>query len=165
LQNTLNEQNYDEFVSYFQGTFRREVILELIRKRVSSDNKMLEEFKAVLEYMTFLGRNYLEREELDRLQDAINFRLNRLENYSHDYFAINFFMCKSQTKTIMDELESTRYYYPMNLLKDLKNLILAIERGEAESYHLADEAQDLITRQIKLIRENQDKLKDLNSEN
>lgn len=161
-QGTLNEENYLEFVEYFQQSFKIGIVMEMLRKRISSNRKNLEEFKAVLEYMTLLGRTYFEHDELDRLQESVNFRLNRLEHYSPEYFAKHFFLLKSRNKQLMEDMVSARYYYPKGVFKELKNLVLAIERGEAESTHLEVEAKDIIDRQLKMIKENQEKIRNLN---
>lgn len=156
---TLNEGNYREFISYLQATYDVEVVLDIIRIRIADDKEQKEEYKALLEYMTFMGREYIEEDEFERLQHSINFRLNLLKNYNIDYFCKHFFLLKNHAKLLPDEYQSNRYFFPAKLLKDMKNLVLMIERGETHSLHLQSEAKNLIRRQMKLIQLNQNKLK------
>ena len=157
----LTKENYQEFIYYLQESYDKDIVLDLVRVRVLDDREKREEFKALLEYATFLGRNYFEIDEIERLEDAINFRLNLLKNYGRDYFCRNFLLLKNHVKIIPDEFSTHTYYIPTELLKEMKNLILHIERGQSHSVQVQHEARNVIRKQLEIIRRNQERLQNL----
>ncbi len=160
----LNKDNFQEFVEYLQQSYDPNILLDVLRLRVIDDQEKRNEFKALLEYMTFAGRNYFEEDEFERIQRAIDFRLNVLKNYSTEYFSRNFFLLQNQIKIFPEEYHSVKYFYPYKMYKDLKNLILSIERGESHSLSLQCDARDVIQRQLRLIKQNEKKLNELKGE-
>jgi hypothetical protein len=156
--NTLNSDNYQDFIDYFLSSYNSELIISLLRNRILISKEQFKEFKAILEYMTFSGRNDIEEQELGRLEKAINFRLNLLKNYNVDYFCKNFCILENQAKIFPKEFQTGRFFYPLNLFKDMKNLILRLERERDKTQHIQHEGKDLISRQLELLKENQETL-------
>jgi hypothetical protein len=125
--NQLNYSNYKDFVEYLKFFYHKQTIIDIIRIRIIKDDEKKEEIKAILEYLTLLNRNFIQDEEIDHIQEAINFRLNKLKNYNIDYFIKNFLLLRNLTR-LNEGFPSLKHFYPEDFIKDLKNLILEIER-------------------------------------
>ena len=74
---------------------------------------------------------------------------------------LNFFLLKNQAKILPEEFSSGQYFYPEKLLKEMKNLVLSIERGDSKSEHVQHEARGLLRRQLEAIKLNQERLQNL----
>ncbi|MGM5488728.1 MAG: hypothetical protein ACQESG_07290 [Nanobdellota archaeon] len=160
-QGELTKENFQSFVEYLQQSYDPNILLDVLRLRIVDDEEKRSEFKALLEYMIFSGRNYFEEDEFERIQRAIDFRLNCLKNYSSEYFTRNFFLLQNQIRLFPEEYHSIKYFFPYKIFKDVKNLILSIERGESHSLSLQSDARDIIQRQLRLIKQNEKKLNEL----
>ncbi len=158
---SINRDNFADFVDYLHITYDRDVILDILKARITYDKEKKEEFKALLEYMTFNARDYIEEDELDRLEKAINFRQNLLKNFNIEYFMINFFILKNFPRLFPEEYHSPKYFYNHKFIKDMKNLVLDIERDKAHSLHVRSDAGNMVHRQLKLIQENQKHISEL----
>jgi hypothetical protein len=156
--NSITPENYQEFIDYFINSYNPEFILALLKSRIIHSKEVFTELKAILEYMTFLGRNYIKEQELGRLEKAMNFRLNILKNYNLGYFFKHFFILENQAKIYPKDLQTGRYFYPIILFKDMKNLVLQLDRDREHSHHVQHEGKDLISRQLQLLKQNQETL-------
>lgn len=158
---SLNKDNYGEFISLLHRSFSRENIIGVIRRRIKYNSELRKELKSVLEYLTFVGREYFEEDELDKLQEAMNFRLNKLKNYSFDYFMTNFFIQQGNVIPMSEKYDGVRYSYPSYFIRDLKNLLLSMESSDKEDKEVEEDAKVLLHKQFNRIQNLQKSLEKL----
>jgi hypothetical protein len=123
-QKKLGKNNFSEFILLLKKNYEFKYLLKIIKKKLVLDQEKKVELYAIIEYMTFQGKNEFEESDLDNLQDALNFRLNRLKSYSFDYFISNFFIVKGQSILLSEDYNSTKYFYSDKIVKELKNLLV-----------------------------------------
>jgi hypothetical protein len=158
----LRKEKFNDFIKALRKGYDRAVILRVVKKRVLYNLEKRVELCSLLEYMTFTGRTYFEEDELERLQDALNFRLNKLKNYTFDYFIMNFFLQKMDIIPMSDKYDAVRYSYPEPIIKDFKNLLLQIYSSEQEEKDIQEDAKNIIHKQfsrIETLQKSIDKLK------
>jgi hypothetical protein len=163
-QKKLSKDNFSEFIILLKKSYEFKHILKIIKKKLILDQEKKIELHALIEYMTFQGKFEFEEADLDNLQDALNFRLNRLKSYSFDYFMSNFFLVKGQSILLSEDYSSTKYFYSERIVKDLKNLLIRWDTIVLDEKIIKEDVKKIVTEQKEELNTTQnsiDRLKQL----
>jgi hypothetical protein len=163
-RNFLKKDNYSDFITLLKKNYNTKFLIRIIKKKLILDSEKRIELHSILEYLTILGKNEFQDNLLNNIQEALNFRINKLKSYSTDYFIKNFFMIKMKNNFISEDYNSIRFFYPEQFIKELKNMLISWDNELEEEEIIVQEVKKSYKNQINELKETQssiDKLKEL----